>query len=416
MVRVEFSNMGYTCFDENNHFVYSEDATHEFLFEYLTKDWSNITTLFDEYFSKRLDITNWELKNFHAEDEDKRDFLKIQKEMESIHPFYKYNGNYVISTEIAEYFNQLLCYCNHTIDENDYAHIITNLLPSEVIHLPSDFYDANYQDYCKRVGKSIDENQETLIAVYEPTWLSNERSTQTIISDMLYYILDITTQEGLEKLSIPQRAFLYESVNYFNLNSFSVKAKASFVPLTLTDGSNQTENPHFSFGKLCYLNWTDVKNNGLPSDKKELFESALAYVSSQKNTTSFLQYEIDDLFQLLYLEIVSMVNANIMVRKCKNCGKYFVVSNRKIAYCDRIYESGKRCSSIGSTRSFQQKLKQEEALKIYTRAYKTHHARVKKEKMSQNDFTTWCDEAKAKLEQVRSGKLNITDFQNWLKI
>lgn len=414
MIYVEFSNTGYTCFDESNHFKYSEDATHKFLFEFITKDFFNLTTLLDEYFSKRFDSRKWEVKNFHKKDH--KDLLRIQKELELIHPFYKCNSSHAISTMFADYFTELSKYFNKKVEPQEYGEIMSKLLPYEITHISLDTYTDYYNKYLREIGESIDPDLEVLLHIPEPAWLRSEHKTQTIISDMLYYILDIAIQGGLEKLSIPQRAFFYEKVNPSALEQSSTKAKVSFIPHSFQEEDSQTENPSFSFGRLCNLNWTNIRNNGVPADEKELFGSALSYVSSQNNTPPYSRYEIDTLFQLLYLEIVSMVNANVMIRKCKNCGKYFVVSNRKIAYCDRIYTSGKRCSSIGSSRSFQQKLKEDEALNIYTRAYKTHHARVKKEKMSQSDFTEWCDEAKTKLEKARTGELDIADFQKWLKI
>lgn len=58
------------------------------------------------------------------------------------------------------------------------------------------------------------------------------------------------------------------------------------------------------------------------------------------------KYEIDTLKQLLYLEIISMIQKGTIIWKCRNCNRYFVVSNRKVAYCDRMDNTGKFCSSI----------------------------------------------------------------------
>ena len=73
------------------------------------------------------------------------------------------------------------------------------------------------------------------------------------------------------------------------------------------------------------------------------------------------------------------------------------------------------CSKVGSQQAFEKKMKEDEALRIYNRAYKTHHARVRKKNMEQNDFLRWCNEAKQKLGQARTGELDIASFQKWLK-
>ena len=110
-----------------------------------------------------------------------------------------------------------------------------------------------------------------------------------------------------------------------------------------------------------------------------------------------------------------MLQDRVMVRKCRHCGKYFVVANRRIAYCDRVDEAGVRCSAVGSQQSFQKKMESDEALLIYNRAYKTHHARVRKGTMSKEDFELWYSEAKERMERARAGELDIAQFQEWLK-
>ena len=60
-------------------------------------------------------------------------------------------------------------------------------------------------------------------------------------------------------------------------------------------------------------------------------------------------------------------------------------------------------------------MKEEDALNIYNRAYKTHHARIRNGKMTKSDFCVWSAEAKQKLNEVRAGQLDIAEFQKWLK-
>ena len=109
-----------------------------------------------------------------------------------------------------------------------------------------------------------------------------------------------------------------------------------------------------------------------------------------------------------------MVRSGSNIRRCKNCGMYFAVVNRKVAYCDRN-TGGEACSAIGRKSSFQKKMDGEYPLKVYNRAYKTHHARVRNGIMGQADFLKWCDEAKEKLGKVRSGELDPVAFEEWLK-
>ncbi len=61
-----------------------------------------------------------------------------------------------------------------------------------------------------------------------------------------------------------------------------------------------------------------------------------------------------------------------------------------IEYCDRIFdEEEKSCSEIGSKRSYQKKLKKDNNLKLYDRAYKRNYARRTNGKISPQDFLEW---------------------------
>ena len=121
--------------------------------------------------------------------------------------------------------------------------------------------------------------------------------------------------------------------------------------------------------------------------------------------------------QLLFLEILSMIDSNTSIKKCKNCGMYFIVKNLNMEYCDRIAAGEEKpCSTIGSKRTFEKKLQTDIPLKIYNRSYKTHYARVKNGIMTQSDFMTWCAEAKENLKKARNGELSVGDFDQWLKI
>lgn len=125
--------------------------------------------------------------------------------------------------------------------------------------------------------------------------------------------------------------------------------------------------------------------------------------------------KIDGLKITLYDIIFSLPITGYHIKRCKNCGNYFITNNRNTSYCDRINKFGECCSVVGSSHLFQQKMEEDEALKLYTRAYKTHHARLRKKKMTQEDFYDWCSNAKRNLDKVRKGELDISIFKEWLK-
>ena len=105
---------------------------------------------------------------------------------------------------------------------------------------------------------------------------------------------------------------------------------------------------------------------------------------------------INNIAQLMYHEIMNMIMQGHSIRKCKNCGKYFVqYGDRIVDYCDEIPEGEtKPCSVIGSSRQFTASLKDDPIKQTYTRVYKKYVARRRLKTITEGQFTEWSAEAK----------------------
>lgn len=69
---------------------------------------------------------------------------------------------------------------------------------------------------------------------------------------------------------------------------------------------------------------------------------------------------------------------------------------------------------VGSDRVFIRVLNADYPLKIYNRTYKTVYARMRRGNMTRDEFDAWRDVAKGKLEEVRSGKMSVEAYEEWL--
>ena len=65
------------------------------------------------------------------------------------------------------------------------------------------------------------------------------------------------------------------------------------------------------------------------------------------------------------------------LKKCKNCGKYFLTTNSAVIYCDNIFEDNKTCREIGASKVFIKNLEQDEAYSLYRKIYKKKQALAK---------------------------------------
>ena len=105
---------------------------------------------------------------------------------------------------------------------------------------------------------------------------------------------------------------------------------------------------------------------------------------------------INNIAQLMYHEIMNMIMQGHSIRRCKNCGKYFVqYGDRVVDYCEEIPEGEtKPCNVIGSSRQFTASLKDDPIKQTYTRVYKKYVARRRLKTVTEGQFAEWSAQAK----------------------
>ena len=106
----------------------------------------------------------------------------------------------------------------------------------------------------------------------------------------------------------------------------------------------------------------------------------------------------------------------LAIHKCKNCGRYFVVTgNITQDYCTRLMEgSEKTCRQMGAVVQYQSRQMKNPATREFTRSYKAHNARVRYGTMTKAEFTAWSKTAREKRDTCVAGKLSLEDFVAWL--
>lgn len=105
-------------------------------------------------------------------------------------------------------------------------------------------------------------------------------------------------------------------------------------------------------------------------------------------------YHFQSTEEALRCEFLKMLEANIMIRKCLNCKKYFLLNKHNGKCCDNIFQnSGLTCQQVFANKKYAQKRKEHPILKEYNKAYKRMYARQANHKISQNDFLQWLNSA-----------------------
>lgn len=123
----------------------------------------------------------------------------------------------------------------------------------------------------------------------------------------------------------------------------------------------------------------------------------------QKEIAIVEQYTFPSLQDFLYVELGRAILCGNAPRQCRLCGNWFLhVHGDKNMYCERLApdETGKTCREVGARAVFENKIQNDEAWKLYKRAYKKYYARVMKGSMTRADFSEWVSFASAKRDHT----------------
>lgn len=103
-----------------------------------------------------------------------------------------------------------------------------------------------------------------------------------------------------------------------------------------------------------------------------------------------------------FWEFYTILEKKANIKKCKNCGRYFISKGDYATdYCDRIPEGEKfSCKKLAAIKARKNKVQNNPVLKEYEKAYKRMYARLSNRKISNEDFRLWVEEASQKRDRV----------------
>lgn len=128
-------------------------------------------------------------------------------------------------------------------------------------------------------------------------------------------------------------------------------------------------------------------------------------------------YDIYSIEDLMKFEFIMITNKCFIIRKCKYCGQYFILSGRSdLEYCNSIVDGEtKPCNQIGASKVYQQEYENDTKYQLYQRAYKRYNTRVQKKQMSKADFYKWLEQAKKWLDKCYNGEINENELNTLLE-
>ena len=225
------------------------------------------------------------------------------------------------------------------------------------------------------------------------------------------FCFDVDFHPILKNLTAEKRLYLFNNLYPHNSIAFQ-DIKSEFVTKDMINDIEFTnEYKDLVAEEKCFFDWF---NNHADSD--------LIKKVSNLNIHRFQLYETYNLRNIIAIEFQKMVEHNVKIKKCKHCGKYFILKgDYATEYCDRIVDGEKfTCKKIAAMHSRKVKIQNNPILKEFERAYKRNYARVTNKNMTNEQFRIWVDEAtkrrdilSAEYETTPSDVL-ISEFKKYL--
>ena len=129
------------------------------------------------------------------------------------------------------------------------------------------------------------------------------------------------------------------------------------------------------------------------------------------------RYVCSSIKDMLELELTKMLEQNVRFRKCKRCGKYFIMKgNYDTNYCDRIAEGETRtCQQLAALENYKAKIADNKAVPIYNKYYKRYAARVRVHQLKEDEFNKWRYQAITKRDECNDGKITPEEYIEWME-
>lgn len=417
------------------------DATGEHLFHFVDTDLSKFMELFLTYFDSRINRTTLECK------ETETDLMEqLYTTFTVLHPFFQ-SDEHTSSLPylLANTLNQVVEKAELT--KEHYMGLLSHLTGPALNSCCkragrlSPYYDSAlfaqrfYEEYRQRDKASIHNK-------WRKDGIGGIVSLQKYIRSYLYWILD-STAARFDALTQEQRLRLFSSVfgssnawQPFAIrdvlcpgtpNSHAVadilRKGQSHILENLSDmDSVVDETQRMAAEEIERSQYAKVLEE-LVSDSELLSEDIADWLAAKvdnaihDDTTSwFRAYEIASFSDYLLLQVSLLTEKKVIIKRCKNCGRYFMPEKTSIDYCQRILPGETQsCYEIGPKRVFNKLLAADLPRNLYSKAYKKYQARLRRKVITEDEFNTWRENAKVYLDNVQHGLISMEEYTEWMQ-
>lgn len=204
---------------------------------------------------------------------------------------------------------------------------------------------------------------------------------------------------GFSQLSPLNKCIFYNKYEHFKDNLFE-NLPSSNINFTFSFPSNESREEYME----------KAKSNP---------DKALKLLFDEKVSTIY-EYNCKNFEQFLQISFFTCLTKNFNIKKCENCGKYFIAYQRSDEkYCNRIcpQDKNKTCKQYANFENWKNNINSNEELKTYRRIYMAKQMQTRRNPNNselKKSFDIWKKDAQLMRNQYVHGKINKKEFLLWL--
>ncbi|MDR1542255.1 MAG: DUF6076 domain-containing protein [Clostridiales bacterium] len=417
-----FTEDGYDYID-SSYKVFSGGKEHTYLFDYASKDISALPDLLDAFVNKNLGKKTFDLKGYKYA---KEDGAQIEEILLGLHPYYVENVQEVIKRALGEMFISRLEIAGKTRENKTWFINRFTGIASLYLNCGDEYPLQLHEEYRHKFRADHPNDWEVLYFRSCSRAFNSELYEHELINRLLYWVLD-TSAPYLSNLTIAQRMWLFG--NIYPGYSYDFNIEANFTPAQYyhldreyCDDKDEETNPMYEHANKMHDIFIPIhpylelyeSGGDLTPEAEAALNKAILHAQSVRDKPIYEKHEIKKIGHLLIPEVLQMIRNETKIKKCTRCNRYFVYSNKNSKFCERVWEDGNRCKDVGSSESFQDKLKSDPVLRCYRNVARRFRRWSNSGKIDPAQYENWYAIANKELELVRSGKLSFKEFKDWL--
>jgi hypothetical protein len=321
-----------------------------------------------------------------------------------------------------------------TLDANNFDTEVfsdANIFHFQIGKLLLDFVSIDYSEIMSFTDATLGTERPSMKRLHDISGLLPEYSQKlrkmhiyfypfgynAIQHDLLYTASDLTNDDKPYRMNDYSNIFdsISEGIDHFSkthslfceLVNFCFFSK-KYPKLTPTQRFyiysklNNFEHPYMS---LRYNLGSSEFGNGASNEQNVLIIEQQAQDESVKLQETYR----GGVFGLLYFEFIKLLSKGAQVSKCKNCGKFFLVTGRSdTVYCEE-------CKSVGPGNTYRKKVNEDPIMKLHQRAYKRYHQKVSRKSITQQAFLEWLEQAKSMRKQAQDHDISFDKYREWIE-